>query len=168
MRRSSLLILLLAASAYGESFTAPPNIKLRPHPRVIVIQNTTHVDAPFSSLIVEAARAYAVDPRLVAAVARRESRFNPNAVSPVGACGVMQLMPSTARMFGIADIFDPRENIFGGVRYLRMLLDNYQGNVDLALAAYNAGPGAVQKYNGVPPFAETRAYVAAIRAALRD
>jgi soluble lytic murein transglycosylase-like protein len=118
-----------------------------------------HVDAA----IHEAARLHGVDPRLVAAVARRESAFNENAVSSAGACGVMQLMPATAQYLGVTNIFDPRENVSGGTRYLRKLLDTFNGDLDLALAAYNAGPGAVQKYRGVPPYRETQAYVAAVR-----
>ena len=164
--RASFLIFFLAASAFAEPFTAPANIKLKSHPKVIVIEGAAHIDAPYSNLFAEAARAYGVDPRLVVAVARRESAFNPNAVSRVGACGLMQLMPATARILGISDIFDIRQNVFGGAQYLRQLLDTYNGDLDRALAAYNAGPGAVEKYNGVPPFAETRAYVASIRTAL--
>ena len=114
-------------------------------------------------MISDAAKTHGVDPRLVAAVARRESAWNANAVSRTGACGLMQLMPATARFLGITNIFDPRENILGGTRYLRTLLDTFHGDLDLTLAAYNAGPGAVLKYGGVPPFAETRAYVAAVR-----
>ncbi|HVR39445.1 MAG TPA: lytic transglycosylase domain-containing protein [Thermoanaerobaculia bacterium] len=121
------------------------------------------VPAHLAALIAEASQTHGVDPRLVAAVARRESAFNPNIVSPVGACGVMQLMPATARFLGVADIFDARQNIFGGARYLRTLLDTFHGDLDLTLAAYNAGPGAVEKYNGVPPYSETKAYVAAVR-----
>ncbi len=121
------------------------------------------VPSYFSVLIDEAAQAHGVDPRLVAAVARRESAWNPNAMSPVGACGLMQLMPATARYLGVSDVFDARQNLFAGTRYLRTLLDTFNGDLDLALAAYNAGPGAVAKYNGVPPYRETRAYVAAIR-----
>lgn len=164
--RASFLIFFLAASAFAEPFTAPATVKLKAHPRVIVIEGAPRVNAPFSDLIAEAAKAYGVDPRLIVAVARRESAFKPNAVSRVGACGLMQLMPATARVFGITDIFDVRQNIFGGTRYLRQLLDTYSGDLDRTLAAYNAGPGAVDKYNGVPPFAETRAYVASIRASL--
>ena len=123
----------------------------------------TPMPAYLSSVISDAAKTHGVDPRLVAAVVRRESALNPAAVSPVGACGLMQLMPSTARYLGISNVFDVRENVFGGTRYLRTLLDTFDGDLDLALAAYNAGPGAVQRYNGVPPFAETRAYVRTVR-----
>lgn len=117
-----------------------------------------------SSAISDAARQHGVDPRLVAAVATRESAFNPAAVSPVGACGVMQLMPATAKYLGITDIFDVRQNVFAGTRYLRTLLDTFHGDLDLTLAAYNAGPGAVAKYNGVPPYRETQKYVKVVRA----
>jgi soluble lytic murein transglycosylase-like protein len=125
-----------------------------------------------TAVIQDAARAHNVDPRLVAAVVRRESAFNDRAVSRVGACGLMQLMPDTARFLGVKNIFDVRENVFGGTRYLRTLLDTFNGDIDLALAAYNAGPGAVAKYRGIPPYRETKAYVAAVRgtyeAALRQ
>jgi soluble lytic murein transglycosylase-like protein len=117
-----------------------------------------------SSAIHEAAQKNGVDPRLLAAVARRESAFNPAAVSPVGACGLMQLMPATAKYLGVNDVFDAKQNVHGGARYLRTLLDTFDGDLDLTLAAYNAGPGAVKRYGGVPPFAETKAYVRAVRA----
>jgi soluble lytic murein transglycosylase-like protein len=123
----------------------------------------TIVPEYLSTMITEAGRTHGVDPRLIAAVAKRESAFNPNAISPVGACGVMQLMPATGKFLGVSNLFDARQNIFAGARYLRTLLDTFGGDLDLTLAAYNAGPGAVQKYNGVPPFRETRGYVAAIR-----
>ncbi len=124
--------------------------------------------AHLATAIQEAAQTHGVDPRLVAAIARRESAFNPNAVSRVGACGVMQLMPATARYLGVTNVFDARQNIFGGTRYLRTLLDTFDGDLDLALAAYNAGPGAVQKYRGVPPYRETQAYVAAVKASYEN
>lgn len=125
---------------------------------------TTPMPAYLSSLIADASKQHGVDPRLVAAIAARESAYNPAAVSPVGAGGVMQLMPATARYVGIDNVFDARQNVFGGVRYLRTLLDTFHGDLDLTLAAYNAGPGAVQKYNGVPPYRETRDYVRIVRA----
>ena len=121
--------------------------------------------AELSSVIEQAARTHSVDPRLVAAVASRESAYDPRAVSRAGACGIMQLMPATARFLGMSDVFDIRENVFGGTRYLRTLLDTFHGDLDLTLAAYNAGPGAVQRYNGVPPYRETQQYVKLVRAA---
>lgn len=134
-----------------------------------IFDSSARVNTPMptylASAINDAAKKHGIDPRLLAAVAHQESRFNPAAVSAVGACGIMQLMPATARFLGINNIFDARENVFGGARYLRALLDTFHGDLDLTLAAYNAGPGAVQRYNGVPPFRETRNYVASIRAA---
>jgi soluble lytic murein transglycosylase-like protein len=133
-----------------------------------VFDSTARVNTPMpvylANVINDAAKAHGIDPRLLAAVAHQESRFNAAAVSPVGACGVMQLMPATARFLGVQNVFDARQNVFAGARYLRTLLDTFHGDLDLTLAAYNAGPGAVQKYNGVPPFRETRNYVASIRA----
>lgn len=114
-------------------------------------------------VIKDAARTHGVDPRLIAAVMRRESAWNDRVVSHAGACGLMQLMPATAKYLGVRDIFDIRENVFGGTRYLRTLLDTFDGDLDLTLAAYNAGPGAVEKYRGVPPYRETKAYVVAVR-----
>lgn len=107
------------------------------------------------------AATYALDPKLVEAVAWRESGFRPEARSPKGAIGVMQLMPDTARAMGV-DPSDVTQNIHGGARYLRRMLAEFGGDVRLALAAYNAGPEAVRKYGGVPPYAETKAYVASI------
>jgi soluble lytic murein transglycosylase-like protein len=108
------------------------------------------------------ARAHGVDPELVDLVIRMESGYNPSAVSPKGARGVMQLMPATARQYGVRDIFDPHENIGAGVRYLSDLLQRYGNDTARALAAYNAGPEAVARHAGVPPYRETRNYVAAI------
>jgi soluble lytic murein transglycosylase-like protein len=125
---------------------------------------TTPMPAYLSALIADASKQHGVDPRLVTAIAARESAYNPAAVSAVGAGGVMQLMPATARYIGVNNVFDARENVFGGVHYLRTLLDTFHGDLDLTLAAYNAGPGAVQRYNGVPPYRETREYVRVIRA----
>jgi len=113
----------------------------------------------FDKLIVEAAKKFDVDAALVSAVIKAESDFNSREVSNKGARGLMQLMPSTAERFGVTDSYDPAANIYGGVRYLRWLLQTFNGNADLAVAAYNAGEGNVWKYNGVPPFRETITYI---------
>jgi hypothetical protein len=119
--------------------------------------------APFGQLIRDVSEKYKVDSDLVFSVIAAESNFNPKAVSRRGARGLMQLLPATASRFGVKDIFDPKENVDAGTRYLRDLLKQYQGDLPLTLAAYNAGPGAVQKYGRVPPYNETIAYVRAIR-----
>ena len=113
----------------------------------------------YEKLIQEAAGMYDLDPALIRAVMRTESAFNPFVVSRVGAQGLMQLMPALAAEMGVRDSFDPRDNIMGGARYLRELLDRHRGNVPLALASYNAGPTAVARYGRVPPFRETQRYV---------
>ena len=121
-------------------------------------------DLPYRDLVEDAAARHRVDPLLVHAVIAVESAHRRDAVSPAGAEGLMQLMPRTARMLGVSDPFDPRENVEAGVAYLRRLHDEF-GTV-LALAAYNAGPGAVREHGGVPPFAETRGYVRSVLLAL--
>lgn len=113
----------------------------------------------FEDLIRTAAGRYNLDADLVRAVIRAESDFNSSARSQKGAMGLMQLMPETAKLHNVADAYNPSDNVEGGVRHLRMLLDRYQGNLELSLAAYNAGSGAVEKHGGIPPFAETREYV---------
>ncbi|MDH7602698.1 MAG: lytic transglycosylase domain-containing protein [Armatimonadota bacterium] len=113
----------------------------------------------YDDLIARAAEKYDIDPALLKALIHAESGFNPQAVSPAGAKGLTQLMPATAAALGVVDPFDPAQSIEGGARYLRAQLDRFRGNEALALAAYNAGPGAVIKYHGIPPFRETQNYV---------
>src|ERR1700687_901070 len=110
-------------------------------------------------LVREAADRHRVDPALIRAVIQTESNWNPAAYSNKGAGGLMQLIPTTARRFGVNDVFNPQQNIDGGVHYLKTLLDRYNGNLDMALAAYNAGEGAVDRAHGIPAFRETRNYV---------
>ena len=110
-------------------------------------------------IIKEKADKYNLDESLIKAVIKAESGFNPNAVSKAGASGLMQLMPGTARGLGVEDIFDVEQNIEGGAKYLRGMLDRFDGDKSLALAAYNAGPNAVKRYGGIPPYQETQNYV---------
>ncbi len=122
----------------------------------------------FNQLVEQVSLKYGINPSFVHAVIKAESNYNPRAISPKGALGLMQLMPQTARRFGVASVFNPAENLEGGVRYLRYLLDLYEKEpasmqTALSLAAYNAGEGAVDRFGGVPPYAETRQYVRRVK-----
>lgn len=119
----------------------------------------------FGPMVDQAAKKYGVDPALIAAVMETESKFNPDAVSGAGARGLMQLMPATARGLGVTDASDPLQNVLGGAKLLGQLSQKYNGNLELTLAAYNAGSGAVDKHGGIPPYAETRKYVPLVMAA---
>jgi soluble lytic murein transglycosylase-like protein len=124
--------------------------------------------AQLQSLVSDASSRNGVQPGLVNAVVMAESAGNPSAISMAGAQGLMQLMPDTAASCGISNAFDPTQNVDCGTRYLHELLERYDNDVELAVAAYNAGPGAVDQYHGVPPYAETRAYVTRVLTAYRN
>lgn len=160
-----------ANKAWDVATTSLSSIAAGPLPSVSVnIDSFDPIDSrhAYDDIIAEAADKYRLDPNMIRAVMQAESAFNTLAVSPVGALGLMQLTPSVAAELGADDPMDPRQNIMAGSRHLRRLLNSHDGNVKLALASYNAGPGNVAKYRGIPPFRETRNYVKKVTALLAD
>jgi soluble lytic murein transglycosylase-like protein len=141
------------------------NVPTHPGYRRVIKDNNGQSPSPvvsansYEGLIQSASDRYRIDPDLIRAVIKAESNFNSIARSNKGAMGLMQLMPETARLHNVGDALDPSDNIEGGVRHLKLLLGRYQGDVELSLAAYNAGINAVEKYGGIPPFGETKDYI---------
>jgi soluble lytic murein transglycosylase-like protein len=131
----------------------------RKKPEVSFLTSKQEPKGTFNDLIRAAARKYSIDSKIIHAVVETESFYRPNALSAKGAQGLMQLMPDTAKQLGVIDAFDPAQNIEGGTKHLKYLLDKYDGELSLALAAYNAGEGTVNKYGGIPPYSETRQYI---------
>ena len=160
---------ITGAPPAGAPFPAPGGFNtalqqaLATQPQTLTLPET-NAPAPIApeqidALVQQNADIWQVDPSLIKSVIANESSFNANATSPVGAQGLMQLMPETAASLGVKDPYDPAQNVAGGTRYLKGLLDRFKGDTRLAVAAYNAGPGAVEKYGDVPPYAETQNYV---------
>ncbi|HOO90458.1 MAG TPA: lytic transglycosylase domain-containing protein [Syntrophales bacterium] len=143
-----------ASTATLSSVVPQPQEPTLPQPAV-----PEKTEPSFHSIIQEASDIYRVDPELIRAIIMAESSNNPKAISRKGARGLMQLMPATAKSLGVKDIFDPKHNIHGGVKYFRQLLDRFDGDIRLALAAYNAGSSKVRQYHGIPPFETTRYYI---------
>jgi Transglycosylase SLT domain len=169
-----LLLFPLSASAENKIIAVVTNGRVvfsnvaddtsEPVPAAEIDRLADEVPAPLRALVDTISRNHGVDPALVRAVIKTESNFNRFAVSNKGALGLMQLIPDTGRRYGVRDFFDPQQNVDGGVRYLRFLLDKFNGNLDLSLAAYNAGENLVERLGRVPPIPETTTYVHKIRA----
>jgi len=130
-----------------------------PVPQMAAVDENLDNDFDYSDLVLSLSKKHQVDWKLVAAVMKAESNFNPRAVSPKGARGLMQLMPDTARLYRVTDPYDPVQNIDAGVRHLKMLMNRFPGKLDLVLAAYNSGEKTVDRFKGIPPFSETQSYV---------
>jgi soluble lytic murein transglycosylase-like protein len=162
-----LLSFIMCVNGWNQAFCiAVTNVQpdnngtpIQPFIEVEMTSKQKNAENRYHSLIVKTAYQYKVEPAIIKAIIMAESGFNPKAVSKVGARGLMQLMPRTARSLGVEDIFKPAHNIDAGVRYFKYLLDKYDGEIKLALAAYNAGSDNVRKYGGVPPFKATKFYI---------
>ena len=163
--RTAVLAAAMSSAPLARPIVAllPPTPKAKPNVEVWTEYAAIPASEAYDDIVREAAELYDMDANLIHAVMQAESAFHPYAVSRAGAEGLMQLMPELSDEMGVGDAFDPRENIMGGARYLKRLLDYHDGNIDLALASYNAGPGNVERYGGVPPFRETRNYVKTIK-----
>ena len=163
--RTAVLAAAMSSAPLARPVVAllPPASKVKPTIEVSAEYIAIPANQAYDDIIEEAAAEYDMDANLIRAVMQAESAFHPYAVSRAGAEGLMQLMPELADEMKVSNSFDPRENIMGGARYLKRLLDYHNGNIDLALASYNAGPGNVERYGGVPPFRETRRYVKTIK-----
>jgi soluble lytic murein transglycosylase-like protein len=175
----ALLFATLFQVALGQGATASQGLtsQVTDSPTTAPANNDKLVSAPqvsrgnggsLDKVIDSTAQKYGVDPALIQQIVKAESDFDSNATSQAGAMGLMQLMPSTAASYGVQNAYDATQNLDGGTHFLKDLLDRFQGNVPLTLAAYNAGPGAVDKYQGVPPYKETQAYVQKIMAGLNQ
>lgn len=175
---NSLLFATLLQAALGGGATAShgltsqlkdlPAIQVNGYQVASAPQTNDENFGSLKNIIYSMAQKYGVDPTLIQQVVKAESGFNSKATSQAGAMGLMQLMPGTAASYGVQNAYDATQNLDGGTHFLKDLLDRFKGNIPLSLAAYNAGPGAVEKYNGVPPYKETQAYVQKIMAGLNN
>lgn len=150
---------LFKPSSLTHLLAAKSSQSIHPSPTPPTGSTNASYNGKYEAIIKEAAQKYNLPERLIFSVIKHESNFNANSVSHAGARGLMQLMPGTAKFLGVTNSFDPQDNINGGAKYLRQMLNQFNGSMELAVAAYNAGPGNVKKYGGIPPFKETQNYV---------